>query len=139
MTRFPVRVERIVEHLPDGTDSHVVQLAVDPRLVLPGILRALTEPASRGFGQPGDMFAVCMHWDGSASWRAAVERIASDPRIETALTVVLTPDQAKDVSEDLWGDADCMECDCGRLVDIDGTQCSACVEHGEYRDAGLHR
>ena len=138
MTRFPVRVERIVEHLKDGTDSHTVQVAVDPRLVLPGLIRALVDNESI-YRTDALRLTVRALRPGSPNWRAALERIASDPRIQTALTIVLTPSQAKDVSEDLWGDADCMECDCGRLVDIDGTQCSACVEHGEYRDAGLHR
>ncbi len=138
MTTLPVRVERVIEHLKDGTDTHVVQLAVDPRQVLPELIRVLVANESI-YRTDALRLTVRALRPGSPNWRAALERIAAAPQIQTALTIVLDVAQAVTLVADIDDAVECMRCDCGRLVDIDGPQCSACVEYGEYRDAGLHR
>lgn len=116
---IPVRVEKIVE----APDNHTVVVHVEPRHVMPGIIRALA-------GHAGDMLTVRSRHVGDAEWHAALARICNDTTVRDALAVTLGPDQAEDIGLDLMAASEGpAECDhCGGYVDIQGPDCSRCYD-----------
>lgn len=125
----PLRVERVAEQHRDGSDVVTIQVVVDPRYILPELLRALS-------GHAADTLLVRTLPVGDMRRHDALTRICGDPRVQTALTVALGPSQAEDTACDLSEAVDTPMCpECERVIDGSGPMCGACTAYGEFLDA----